>query len=114
QFQLADDNLKAMKIAAPDLAGKSLRAAEAAQRQARVRLSNGRQALLNLGLDVHIADVADLPDIDQLRLVRLLGLPEALRRELDAKTLTANLLPVTAPFAGQVVERNIAVGEVVQ
>ena len=46
--------------------------------------------------------------------MRLLGLSESLRKQLDPETLTANLLPVTAPFDGQVVQRNAALGEVMQ
>ena len=45
--------------------------------------------------------------------MRLLGLPESIASQLDAETLTANLLPLVAPFDGVVVERNATTGEVV-
>jgi cobalt-zinc-cadmium efflux system membrane fusion protein len=93
---------------------RSVRDAEAALREARIRLFNDQQALLNLGLPVRLADVDKLPDDELARRLRLLGLPEAVTKELDPETLTANLLPLTAPFDGVVVDRNVAVGEVEQ
>jgi cobalt-zinc-cadmium efflux system membrane fusion protein len=93
---------------------RSLREAQTALREARIRLVNDQQALLNLGVPVRLQDLEKLPEDQLVRRLRLLGLPEAVARELDAETLTANLLPLTAPFDGQVVERNVATGEVVQ
>jgi cobalt-zinc-cadmium efflux system membrane fusion protein len=93
---------------------RSVRDAEAALREARIRLFNDQQALLNLGLPVRIEDVEKLPEDRLARRLRLLGLPEAVTKDLDPETLTANLLPLTAPFDGVVVDRNVAVGEVEQ
>jgi cobalt-zinc-cadmium efflux system membrane fusion protein len=92
---------------------RSLREAEAALREARIRLFNDHQALLNLGLPARIRDVEDLPEEQQVRRLRLLGLPDDLARQFDAEMLTANLLPLTAPFDGVVVLRDAAPGEVV-
>ncbi len=93
---------------------RSLREAEAALREARNRLSSDHQRLLNLGFAVRLEDIAKVPE-DQLgRYLRLLGLPESIRKKLDAETLTANLLPLTAPFDGQVVQRNAAPGEIIE
>jgi cobalt-zinc-cadmium efflux system membrane fusion protein len=114
QYQLRDKALKAMQAVASSIPEATLRAAEMAQREARIRLFNDRQALLNLGLPVREADLADLPDAGRIRFMRLLGLPEEVRRGMDPETLTANLLPLTAPFDSRVVERNVATGEVVQ
>src|SRR5262249_20587140 len=69
---------------------------------------------LNLGLPIRLQDVEGLPEEQQVAHLRLLGLPDSIRRELDTDTLTATLLPVTAPFDGLVVQRNVAPGEVVQ
>jgi cobalt-zinc-cadmium efflux system membrane fusion protein len=93
---------------------RSLRDAEAALREARIRLFNDQQALLNLGLPVRLPDLEDLPEEQQVRRLRLLGLPEAVARQLDPETLTANLLPLTAPFAAVVVQRDAAPGEVIE
>jgi cobalt-zinc-cadmium efflux system membrane fusion protein len=114
QFELRDKTLARMRSLAANLAGKDVQIAEADQREARVRLFNDRQALLNFGLSIHLADIADLSDIDRIRFMRVLGLPDDLRQTPDAETLTANLLPLIAPFDGRVVERNATMGEIVQ
>ena len=88
--------------------------AEFALGQARIQLVAAQQALLNLGLPLRLEDAEKLSDEQLPRCLRLLGLPEALARQIDSETLSANLLPLTAPFDGQVVERNVARGEVVQ
>lgn len=87
--------------------------AENSLREARIRLFNDHQALLNLGLPVHLKDLQDLSEDDLVRKLRLLALPQGLAKNMDADSLTANLLPLTAPFAGKVVQRNVAIGEVV-
>ncbi len=92
----------------------SLRAAQTALREARIRLFKDQQALANLGLPVRLEEMEKLPEDQLARRLRLLGLPDAIVRDLDVETLTANLLPLTAPFDGQVVERNAAMGEVIQ
>jgi cobalt-zinc-cadmium efflux system membrane fusion protein len=92
---------------------RTLLDAETAVREARIKLFNDQQALLNLGLPVRVADVEPLSEEEAVRHLRLLGLPEASTKKYK-EIHTANLLPLTAPFDGLVVERNVAVGEVVQ
>jgi cobalt-zinc-cadmium efflux system membrane fusion protein len=87
--------------------------AEFALRQARIQLAGAHQALVNLGFPLRLKEVEKLSDEELPRYLRLLGLPPAFAKQLDSETLTANLLPLTAPFDGQVVERNAATGEVV-
>lgn len=72
--------------------------AEAAAREAEVRLFNARQALANLGLPVP-EDGADEDKITRL------GLPESV------SAASANLLPLVAPFEGVVVAREVVAGE---
>jgi cobalt-zinc-cadmium efflux system membrane fusion protein len=93
---------------------RSAREAEAALREARIKLSSDHQRLLNLGLSVRLEDIAKVPEDGLPRYLRLLGLPKDIHKELDTDTLTANLLPLTAPFAGQVVQRMVAPGEVIE
>jgi cobalt-zinc-cadmium efflux system membrane fusion protein len=69
--------------------------------------------LLNLGLAVRIDELLKLTDEQRVRALRVLGLPEELKSGAQADTLTANLLPVAAPFDGQIVQRNAAIGEAV-
>jgi cobalt-zinc-cadmium efflux system membrane fusion protein len=99
-------------------AKSSLQEAEASLREARVRLFNDQQALAGLGLPVLPDELEKLSDEKQRDRLRLLGVPEKLTKELtkgrNPATLTANLLPLVAPFDCKVVERNAATGEAVQ
>jgi cobalt-zinc-cadmium efflux system membrane fusion protein len=84
-------------------------AAEAETREASIRLFNARQALVNLGLRVPDVKPGEVPEEHS---VQLLGLPEAIRGELDEHQTTANLIPVVAPLDGVVVSRSVVEGEV--
>jgi membrane fusion protein, heavy metal efflux system len=96
------------------IAQRHLQEAETALREARIRLFNEQQALLNLGLHLSIEELENMAEKQLVRHLRLLGLPESIQRGLDTDSLTANLLPLAAPFDGLVVDRSAAVGEVVQ
>jgi cobalt-zinc-cadmium efflux system membrane fusion protein len=87
--------------------------AEASLREARGRLSSAEQALINLGLPVRAADLAALPEEKRAERLRFLGLPDPVQATIGPETLTANLIPVKAPFDGIVVSRAIVSGEVV-
>jgi cobalt-zinc-cadmium efflux system membrane fusion protein len=93
---------------------RALTDAEFALREARIRLFNDQQALLNLGLPLRLEDVEALSEEQLVHHLRLLGIPDSIRAQLDTETLTANLLPLKAPFDGLIVERNVTPGEVVQ
>jgi cobalt-zinc-cadmium efflux system membrane fusion protein len=92
---------------------RALLDAEAALREVRIKALADQQVLLNFGLPLRLADVEKLSEEQLLAHLRFLGLPELIRSQIDAETHTANLLPLTAPFDGQVVQRNVAPGEVV-
>ncbi len=89
----------------------SLVEAEAAIREAGIRLLAAQQALANLGLALRAEELAGLGDDERAARIRLLGIPEAVARTLDARGSTANLVPVVAPFDGVVVDREAVVGE---
>jgi cobalt-zinc-cadmium efflux system membrane fusion protein len=95
------------------VAEKTLLDAETAVREARIKLLGDQQALLNLGLPIRLPDMEPLSDEEAVRHLRLLGLPEEITKKFK-EIHTANLLPLVAPFNGQVVQRNVAVGELVQ
>ena len=97
-----------MKSVASSLAEHDLRTADAAQREARIRLFNDRQALLNLGFSIHLAGIAALSDVDRIRFMRLLGLPDELRLEPGYSPDTVALLEKR----GYTVKRVNAQGEV--
>lgn len=88
--------------------------AQAQLREARVRLYNAQQNLINLGLPVDIEELKDLAEHEAAERVRLLGLSDAVRQTLDPRTTTANLLPLRAPFDGVVVSREVVAGEVIE
>jgi cobalt-zinc-cadmium efflux system membrane fusion protein len=85
--------------------------AEAALREARIRLLSAQQALANLGLAARWEDLFGLADELLAERVRSLGLPESLVKAMDGKLTSANLLPVTAPLDGVIVQRQAVAGE---
>jgi cobalt-zinc-cadmium efflux system membrane fusion protein len=85
--------------------GKDVQAAEAAVDEADVRVLTAEQALANLGVPVRLDDVRGLSPADLAGRMQFLGLPEPLARDLAGRTASSNLLPVTAPFDGEVVAR---------
>lgn len=94
--------------------GRQLREARAALREARIHLTNDEQALVNLGLPVSISDYERLVDEERAQRIRTVGLPADLLAGLSADVVTSNLLPLSAPFDGVVVGRDVVVGEVVE
>ncbi len=85
-----------------------LQAAEAELKESRVRVYNARQSLINLGLPLPQGAALDESSI------QFLGLPAGVIQGLDAQSSTANLLPLTAPFDGIVIERTAVAGEFVE
>ncbi|GMU82416.1 MAG: hemolysin D [Planctomycetota bacterium] len=85
--------------------------ADAALKEAQIRLFNACQALINLGLPAPEVEAGSLPSERELQ---LLGLPESIARELDPARTTANLIPIIAPLDGIVVSRSVVPGEVVE
>ena len=120
QRKLRQANLELLKHSSETggIPPRSLLEAEAALRAAQIGLYNAQQALLNLGLSLRLEDVETLPEDRQAEYMRDLGLggPWWYGGGLpsERETLTANLLPLKAPFDGVVVQRNVARGESVQ
>jgi membrane fusion protein, heavy metal efflux system len=88
-------------------------AADAAVREARIKLASARQALINLGLVVPADNFKGLSDEQVVERVHFLGLPADEARRVDSRTTSNNLLPVRAPIAGTVASRDVVAGEVV-
>jgi cobalt-zinc-cadmium efflux system membrane fusion protein len=87
--------------------------AEAATREAQIRLKSAQQALANLGLPMSIDDVVAMsPDALGKRL-HFYGIPQAIAHRLNPKTASSNLFPILAPRDGIVTTAKAAVGEVV-
>ncbi len=104
--------LQYMQAAAGAIPERQLREGDAQLRAARIRLLSDQQALVNFGLSIRLEDWQDLSEDQAAARVRVLGLPEHVARS-DPASLPANLLPMTAPFDGRVVRRDMVVGEVV-
>lgn len=88
-----------------------LQEADAAAREARVRVLAAKQKLANLGLPVTAQDATGVSEDERAQHLRFLGLPKAVIESLDADRATANLIPVVAPLDGVVVARDAVPGE---
>ncbi len=95
------------------VSNKQFQEAEAALEDAQIALTGSQQLLTNLGMAVDADGLADLSLAEIGERLRLLGIPEEAASDLDAKTLTSNLFPLTSPIGGVVVERDLVAGEVV-
>jgi len=93
--------------------GRQLREAKSALREVRNHLHNAEQSLVNLGLNVSIADYEPLDDDARAARIRTAGLPALLLAQVDPDHVTSNLLPLYAPFDGIVIGRDAVVGEVI-
>jgi cobalt-zinc-cadmium efflux system membrane fusion protein len=94
--------------------GRQLREAKSALREARNHLTNAEQSLVNLGLDVSVADYEPLDDEARADRIRTAGLPQSLLATIDPVRITSNLLPLYAPFDGVVIGRDAVVGEIIE
>jgi cobalt-zinc-cadmium efflux system membrane fusion protein len=112
QFR-AKTRTHARLAASASIPDSALREAETALSEAKIRLITAQQSLVNLGLPVQLDDFEKVADDKLAERVRFLGLPVKLADSLDPNTTTGNLLTVTAPFKGIVVNRDFVAGEVV-
>lgn len=111
QVELRKQLLAGLKSSPGSVAHKNLQEAEAALEEANVRLLTAEQALLNLGLPVPSDVVRASAPAEIVRQMQFLGLPLKLVTEIANQTTSSNLIAVTAPLDGEVVERMIATGE---
>jgi len=113
QLDLKSRVLERQQQAPSALPERALRESQAAVSEARIRLFNAQQALVNLGLPIRADQVARLSDDELARRLRFLGLPGSVTEGFDPVTTTANLVPLLAPFDGLVVRCDMVEGEVV-
>lgn len=90
-----------------------IREAEAAVREAEIRIHAARQTLVNYGLPVDVTEIQKLTSTQQESKLRFLAIPDKLVKGLDTSMATTNLLPLVAPMDGVVVSRDVVAGEVV-
>jgi membrane fusion protein, heavy metal efflux system len=129
QHEIRVKMLQRLQTSADAVPERAVREAELNLREAKVRLVNSQQALVNLGLTLHLKDLNKLSDDEVANKVRLLGLPtkkehpekESMsshghEKDIDLtneKDLPGNLLPLVAPFDGLVIRHDLNIGEVV-
>ncbi|MBX9583527.1 MAG: efflux RND transporter periplasmic adaptor subunit [Gemmataceae bacterium] len=101
------DDLAGAKAAASPAA---VREAEAAVKEAAVRVLAAAQALANLGLPVNADDYRDAPPAEAAKRLRHLGAEDA-TEGLAPADATTNLLPVRSPLAGVVLSADVVAGE---
>jgi multidrug efflux pump subunit AcrA (membrane-fusion protein) len=111
-LQLAQKNYARLDALRDGISKKQLQEAEAAVQSAEIECLGAQQALVNLGFElpegIERRDPRELADE-----LRFLGLPTDLAASLARETRTANLIPITAPLSGQVVETEVVAGEVI-
>ena len=88
------------------------REAQAALRDAEVRVLSAEQALINFGLNVSAADLAELSLDAIAQKLQRLGLPKEFA-EVDDDSIPGTLLPIVSPLDGIVTQMDLIAGEVV-
>jgi cobalt-zinc-cadmium efflux system membrane fusion protein len=111
--ELKATNFERLQQLGGGVAERHVREAEAAARQAAIHARVCAQALVNLGIPVTLTELEAASDDERAARIRFAGLPNSIVSTLDARTTTANLLPLVAPFDGVVIGRNLAIGELV-
>lgn len=112
-LDLKTQTLANLKGSTGVVTGKAVQEAEAAVAESQVRMLSARQALVNLGLPLpKVNDIGTEPE-ELSRTLQFLGLSDELAAEVAKSSSSSNLLPVRAPFDGEVTERTGVPGEVV-
>ncbi len=93
------------------VSGQSVQEAEAGLAEAKVRMLTAEQALLNLGLPVHLNEWQRLRPEDLSRRLQFLGLPDAVVQSLGAETASNNLIGVASPINGEIISRSVMSGD---
>jgi cobalt-zinc-cadmium efflux system membrane fusion protein len=87
--------------------------AEHSLHEAKIQQLAAQQALLNLGVPVDLKQFEGLDEEQQLRRLRLMGLPADLTTDAGAEVKTTSLLPIAAPFKGTITRLDLVRGMVV-
>ncbi|MCI0642571.1 MAG: efflux RND transporter periplasmic adaptor subunit [Gemmataceae bacterium] len=113
QFELKAKSVEYMRplVKSGAISDPHFREAETSMREAQLRLLGAQQALVNLGLPVQLDAVKDLSPEGLSKYLQLFGIPAAIAQRLDAKTASANLIPILAPRDGIVTAANVTASE---
>jgi len=111
--KLQQQNVSRLNKARDAIAGSLILNAEAALAKAKADVLDAEQSLRNLGLPVQVDSLRSMSDRQVLDNLRLLGIPDSIRSQLNGQSATTNLLPVVSPIDGVVAKRTVSPGEVV-
>lgn len=111
QLALREQIAEGLRASSAAVAGRNVLEADALVEESRVRLVSAEQALLNLGITASTAELRKLSSAELARRMQFFGLPDGVAKELAGKTTSSSLLPVTAPFDGDVTSVHAVPGE---
>jgi len=111
--KLQSQNVSRLTLARGAIAGSRVLDAEAALAKARADVLSAEQSLRNLGLPIDVDRLRGISEQQVLDELRLLGIPQSVRGQINRQNATANLLPILSPMSGVVIERSVTPGEVV-
>ena len=110
---LKDNRKKSMErgqLAAAVIPERQIRELEMVFREIEIKLLADLQALINFGFAIETADYKNLSDADIFKKICEIGIPESVIKEYKG-SLSANLLPLKAPFDGQIISVIKGIGE---
>ncbi|MEI8017072.1 MAG: efflux RND transporter periplasmic adaptor subunit [Schlesneria sp.] len=108
------ERLAAFESVVGAIAQRQIRDERVALREAKIRLQNTEQTLINMGFSLKNGLYESLNDTDRAAKLHFLGIPDSISQDLDRVQTTSNLLPVTASFDGVLVNHDAALGEMVE
>ena len=110
---LKDNRKKSMErgqLAAAVIPERQIRELEMVFREIEIKLLADLQALINFGFTIEPMDYKNLSDADIFKKICEIGIPESIIKE-NKGSLSANLLPLKAPFDGQIISVIKGIGE---
>lgn len=110
---LKDNRKKSMErgqLAAAVIPERQIRELEMVFREIEIKLLADLQALINFGFTIETGDYKNLSDADVFKKICEIGIPESVIKEYKG-SLSANLLPLKAPFDGQIISVIKGLGE---
>ena len=110
---LKDNRKKSMErgqLAAAVIPERQIRELEMVFREIEIKLLADLQALTNFGFTIETVDYKNLSDADIFKKICEIGIPESIIKEYKG-SLSANLLPLKAPFDGQIISVIKGIGE---
>lgn len=111
QLDLKQQIVLSMRQSTAAVPARNVQEAEANLAEAQVRVLAARQALVNLGLPLRIEDYRQLTPAEVVQRMQFLGISDEIAAGLARETASSNLLPIRAPFAGEVIERRVTANE---